>query len=491
MKQKFKKGFNFYHKLNCLVFFVFIPWIVKSQSDTLFSKATQNEQIINWNNEYHQTLTMKLMLAQAKYDGRYKRKDNGEMTVHLTFEQALNVIRKIDHLTMGIPKIIYLVGWQYNGHDSRYPAWFEVNKALKRKKDKTALESLKWLMNEAIKYNTTLSVHINMFDAYEDSPLWDVYVENNIIARNVDGSLREGEWGYPISYVQELKTGYAQKRIDSLCALLPLADAGTIHIDAFHSWAPIGEKGPGQGPFIQGPISPYLGFSVEDETNAQKEIFKYWASKGVDVTSEGATFLRQDKFAGLQPMAWWVDWTLEDYMKWPASFYSGGIDKRDFGLLFGTSMHGEDIAMRDPENLSGFKKDFCTQTLVWYYLNRLDRLFYVKQDQQAKVQFSDKVMAVLEDNKLTIGKDGFVLVDENEVFVPVLWMEGMNIIAYSENGYKGKVWNLPSNWSSVKEIDAYEITINGLKSIGTSEVEISQISLDLRIDQMLLLKPRK
>ena len=55
----------------------------------------------------------------------------------------------MDKRTVGIPKIVYLVGWQYNGHDSKYPAWFEVNERLKRPEDKTALESLKWLMKEA------------------------------------------------------------------------------------------------------------------------------------------------------------------------------------------------------------------------------------------------------------------------------------------------------------------------------------------------------
>jgi hypothetical protein len=49
--------------------------------------------------------------------------------------KALDVIRRIDNQTLGIPKIIYLVGWQYNGHDSKYPAWFGGNETLKRPQD--------------------------------------------------------------------------------------------------------------------------------------------------------------------------------------------------------------------------------------------------------------------------------------------------------------------------------------------------------------------
>ncbi|MDR1980252.1 MAG: endo-alpha-N-acetylgalactosaminidase family protein, partial [Tannerellaceae bacterium] len=147
---------------------------------------------IAWKHAYHQTLWMKLFLSSVdpvKGEGKQgKVRDGGESKVEVNFEQALAIIRKIDHLTAGIPKIIYLVGWQYNGHDSKYPAWDEVNPRLKRPQDATALESMKWLMREASNYNTTVSVHINMFDAYEDSPLWDTYVANDIIARNTDGS---------------------------------------------------------------------------------------------------------------------------------------------------------------------------------------------------------------------------------------------------------------------------------------------------------------
>lgn len=87
--------------------------------------------------DYHQTLTMKMFMA-----------DNAG-TVSLTFEQGLDVVRKVDNLTRGIPKIFYLVGWQHDGHDTGYPAWDVVNPKLKRAQDETALASLKWFMREA------------------------------------------------------------------------------------------------------------------------------------------------------------------------------------------------------------------------------------------------------------------------------------------------------------------------------------------------------
>jgi len=94
-----------------------------------------------WFHKYDQSLVMKILLAERTDEGRGCK-------VHLTFEQALEVIERLDRITCAAPKIVYLVGWQFNGHDSKYPAWSEVNKRLKRAQDPTALESLKWLMRE-------------------------------------------------------------------------------------------------------------------------------------------------------------------------------------------------------------------------------------------------------------------------------------------------------------------------------------------------------
>ncbi len=87
-----------------------------------------------WIHRYDQTLTMKVMVAL--------KKPSGGTDVQLSPDQTLEVIKKIDSLTLGIPKIIYLVGWQYDGHDSKYPAFFEANAGLKRAQDASALDSL-------------------------------------------------------------------------------------------------------------------------------------------------------------------------------------------------------------------------------------------------------------------------------------------------------------------------------------------------------------
>lgn len=460
-------------------------------SDTTYlSYPTELPELVSHQHAYHQTLTLKLFMSQALFEGKFKRRDNGKSDVNLTCEQTLEVIKKIDNLTLGIPKIIYLVGWQYNGHDSKYPAWFEGNERLKRACDSDAMESIRWLMDTAQAYNTTLSLHINMFDAYEDSPLWDTYIANDIIARRVDGSLLGGEWGYPISYAQEWKKGYTQQRIDSLCKLLPIQQARTIHIDAFHTWPPIPvirEDGSFGAELGRSVTSPYLNFTVEDETEAQHQIFKYWASKGIDVTSEGVDFLRQTSFEGYQPMSWWFG-GLNNYLRWPASYYCGGVDNTEWGKLFGTSMHGEELIRKDAEKLTGFKEQFCNKTLIWYYLNRLDRQYILNGNEYKAVQFSDNIRTCISKNEFTLKKGDICLVENDNMFMPALWLKNPSVIAYSKKGYKNKTWTLPDNWEKNKKIVIYEITAIGKIKKDIIKVKSGQLTLSLQEDEMLLLE---
>jgi hypothetical protein len=428
---------------------------------------------------------MKLFLSEVdaeKGEGRQiKMRDKGESKVELTFEQALEVIRKMDCLTVGIPKIVYLVGWQYNGHDSKYPAWGEVNPKLKRPQDNTALESMQWLMAEAFKYNTTVSVHINMMDAYDDSPLWNAYTANDIIARNADGSLRGGEWGWSVSYTQEWKTGYAQKRIDAICEMLPLAKAGTVHIDAFHTWTPYTPD--------NSPISPYLGYTAQQESETQRNIYLYWDSKGIDITSEGVRFLRLSAFEGLQPAAWWFDLSIEEYMAWSASYYCGGNSNQPAGKLFGKSMHGEDLIRKDSQQLTGFLHQFCTSTLSWYFLNRLQRLEYTDNGTSQEVKFAQGVVTHLSGEEYTIRQNGRLMQHNNDVFVPALWLKTPAIIAYSQNGYTAQTWDLPHDWKA-RKTDIYRITIDGLQFLQHCTVKNHRITLTLEKGEGVVIVPQ-
>ena len=386
---------------------------------------------------YDQTLVMKIFLAE--------KEPNEGCKVHLTFEQALEVIRKLDNLTCGIPKIVYLVGWQHNGHDSMEPDWSVVNPRLKRDEDATALDSLKWLMAEAFKYHTAVSLHINMLDATADSLLWSAYVQHDIVARDKTGALMKGEvfgsWGgpdtqsYQLSYDQEWKTGYARKRIDGLLAMLPIQKAGTVHIDAFHSVAPLHSNEP---------ISPFLGNTTEDEIAAQRKIFRYFRDRGVDVTCEGSTFLRKDPFIGLQPMAWLYDPPAANI---PASLYCG------------TPMAAEEQIKEDPQNLKGLKEGFCLDVLPWYDQNNSPAV----------------------PGNPPPGNSG-------DVFLPALWLK-QTLMAYSKNGCHDKTWPLPRGWEGVTQVQATEITLDGPGDAKRISTEDGNVTLSLNSQEEVEIQP--
>jgi len=466
--------------------------------DTVYADFNKDfKMYVTPRHDYTKTYVTKLFMCSSGFDGRFKRRDNGSQKLYMNCEQALEIIKGMDEITMGMPKVVYLVGWQYLGHDSKYPAFFEGNEAIKRPQDSNALESLKWLMAEAKKYNTSVSVHINMIDAYEDSPLWDKYVANNVIARTETGALRGGEWGYPISYAQEWKLGFTQERIDKLCEILPIQEAGTIHIDAYHSAVPNPiKKENGEWDIeMQSPISPFLDFTQEDEIKAQRNIIKYFDSKGIDVTTEGVP---QGKllgiFDGYQTMGWWFKG--EDlYLKYTANQICGGCDHySDWGKLFGTNLNAEQIFMKGhgSDTFAEFKMKFCTMTLIFNYLNRFDRLYRVEGENYKAVQFSNGVHTELFNGRFILRKGKTILVEDNDVCIPAQWLgENKNLILYSEKGYKKRTWKLPDSFPEEGSVTLYEVTENGKKRIGVKKISNQKITIGLKANEMLLVEFKK
>ena len=457
-------------------------------------KAATDVVVTPFYRDYHQTLVLKLFLGMegnpverlAQMPMFQKPHD-----VLCTFEEALEVIRKTDNLTRGIPKIIYLVGWQKGGHDHGYPAWSDVNPRLKRPQDATALDSLRWLIREGRKHNTTVSLHINMTDAYEQSPLWDEYVAKDCISRDETGKLysrgiqMKGEPLYTVVYPREWAAGLAQRRIDRLIEMIPeLKEGHTIHIDVFIALDE-GVK----------PLSPWHakpengGLTPEKYVDTQRQIFHYWRDHGFDVTGEGIFWAHPpgEGFTGLQAMSWWYFCDTRYQLRIPEYLMARGRTDRggDGDFRFGSSMHGEDIWMENKDTMPGFLGMFCRTTLPWYYLSRLER---VKVENEA-VHYSDGVIARTEDGRKIIRKGKFLLRENDNLFVPALWNQ-KEIVAYSRQGYTDRSWQLPEEWSSVQHVAIHEITMEGLSSNRmTVPVIDGRLRLTLKADQAVSILP--
>jgi hypothetical protein len=117
-------------------------------------------------------------------------------------------------------------------------------------------------------------------------------------------------------------------------------------------------------------------------------------------------------------------------------------------------MHGEEIWNNDKTNMPGFLGMFCRTTLPWYYLSRLER----QKFENEVLYYSDGVVARTENGKRIIRKDDFVLREDDHLFVPALWNK-KEIVAYSRPGFENKAWRLPADWSDVKSVDLYQITL--------------------------------
>ncbi len=451
-----------------------------------------------WNYDYSKTLWMKMFLARPDFP-------NGRSEVLITFAEALEIVKAVDALTQGIRKIVYLVGWQGLGHDDCYPEMEVINEALKRPEDASARESLRWLYEEAKKYNTVISFHVNQADAYADTPCFPQLAAANAVVNDKNGNpavieVFNGRPAYKISYKGYYGSGLFKKNWDRFCEVTPVREAGTVHLDNF---------------CIAQNLNPYT--SVEDEDAARCKMLDYIASLGIDVTTEYtyrelewradspehpirrlyATAVeplpvgdwRQAplRTLGRIPASWWTgNVTAEECVRIPPALYSGRVTDKKLSAFYG-AMHGEDIWMERgvaAENWAGeFLRQFCTLQLPYFYLNRLERLRCTEEDGEYTAYFSGGVVSSGRDGRIV--KNGAELKNGDDVLLP-LDEENRLFIAYSRGGRAG-VWNIPDAAFSLAEV--YEITPAGNVPRGTAAVADGKIRLELAPGQALALKP--
>lgn len=389
----------------------------------------------------------------------------GGSIVYCDCEKALEIIRQTDNITLGVKKIVYLVGWQYNGHDDRYPSFFEVNEGIKRKQDKTALQSLLWLIEEAKKYNTIVSVHINFADAYEDSDLFDDFVKAGALIRNAFGKPAKiekynGKPCYKVSYKEEWESGLFKKRVDRILEMLPIQEAGTVHVDNFQCYV-------NRKPFV----------SAEEMQAYRDKMIDYLAGKGIDITSEftyregkGTALLygriTRDVTPTRYPMAlldkipavWWVDkMTKQEYFDHYPQRYCGGLpkDMTVRKMLYG-NIHGEDIWIKDSWQ-DEFVKQFFTVNVPFFWLAQKDKKCFGKG--KKSVVFKDGTVSG-SDGRITCADK--VLKDKDYVFMP--YLDGYAVYSGQKTQVSGEV---PFANVNVYEIGAHGKTlIYGVKQQG-------------------------
>ena len=453
----------------------------------------------NFNYDYSKTLWMKMFLAEPDFD-------NNRSRVLITFEQALEIIKAVDNITQGIRKIIYLVGWQGLGHDDCWPEMDTINEYLKRGCDATARESFMWLYEEAKKYNTVISVHINVSDAVREDGIFHELVAENALCNDINGKpavlqMLNNRNCYKTSYKQLWESGIFKRLFDRFLEIIPAEDAGTVHIDNL---------------CIAESLNPKTYLEEQDE--ARNLMLDYIHEKGIDVTSEytyrEAHFRNESithpnrrmyseagedmteipwenvpiRILGKIPATWWTSQvSMQECIDIPPSLYSGHLNSKGQPDVFYGTMHGEEIWMKygtEPENWTpAFIKEFCTYHMPYVYLNRYRRLsFSGNENDGYTVIFADGVEST--GAKRTITRNGIVLKEENDVILP-LTEDNRTFIAYSENGRSGE-WNMPD--ADFSDAAVYNVTAGGNEYICAASLKDKKISLDLKAGQAVVIK---
>lgn len=387
--------------------------------------------------DYTKTMMMKMYLATPDRCGG--------SDVNITFAQALDIIRKTDALTLGVPKIIYLVGWQYNGHDDRYPELFEVNEALKRPEDATALDSLVWLMEEAKKYHTTVSFHINFTDAYSDSELFPEYAAAGALIRRPDGTpdpIEEynGKPCYKVSFYEEWNSGLFRRRFDRFLASVPAAQTGSIHVDNFQCYY-------NNAPEVD----------LADAQEARNQMLDYVKSCGLDVTSEFAYREGPDgrdnynhycmghpvyPVATLGRIAalWWFDNIRDDeYLTYPPQQFAGGLPHDPaFLRTFYGNIHGEHLWMgatrHDDAWVVPYIREFCMIQIPYFFLCAHTRERIENDESGKTAYFSDSIVSRSADESITV--NGVRVKDEHSVLLPLTGKPD-TFVFYSDEAFDG------------------------------------------------------
>jgi hypothetical protein len=329
-----------------------------------------------------------------------------------TFEQALALIQRIAALTDKSPQVAYLVGWQYQGHDTGYPAVDKVNERL------GGLNGLKRLIEEARTVNCIVSAHDNYDDAYLDSPGWNEdFIAQDSHGRLTKGGIWAGGQSYIISPARYANTGKMQVRVRDTLDRYPFR--ATYHIDVLsavpvrHDFHPDHPAGATES--LQGKLATVRAF----------------ADRGVDISSEGLTA----PFVG--PITYF--WNLQrgndvrfqgetriplaPFLYHGSAGYGGNAGRSDAStleaLLYGAGWSND---LMPSTSLEGIMDRFYFVVLPWQKLNtRRMESYQVAADGTARVGYDANtwVEAHLPSLRYQVKVDGAIISENFRTVAPM------------------------------------------------------------------------
>jgi len=368
-----------------------------------------------------------------------------------TFDQVADLLRRLAALTDNWPQVAYLVGWQYTGHDTGYPAVDKVNERL------GGYDGLMRLMDEGRKLNGTVSLHDNYDDAYTESPAWD----ESVIARSPDGSaMRGGIWAGGQSYIIGMAAymrGPGPERVRYTVERYRIRD--TYHIDVL-SAAPLRHD-----------WNPGHPASAVDNLHAKWAVLEAFAARGVDVTSEGLSWpfvgrmsyfwnsprRQAERFGGEEPIPL-ISALLRTSAAW------GGLNGEGAGVLesiFYNAAFSQDL-FGGPASLDLAVDSFYLVQVPWFSLHTRPLTGFARDGSRVHLEFGEGTFADLDWNGLryAVTVDGVEIARDGATFCR---LDDRRIALYSR-APQTLATPLPAGW------DAATLEATALHGDGHREV---------------------
>ncbi|MDP4248961.1 MAG: endo-alpha-N-acetylgalactosaminidase family protein [Bacteroidota bacterium] len=395
-----------------------------------------------------------------------------------TLDQLDKIVTAIHNITDGIPQIAYLVGWQYKGHDTGYPALDKWNDRLGQHSE--VYKKSAWYRDHL---NTILSYHLNIDDAFRFNKDWD----SSLMATDYDKgpmfwqmSYLKTDSNFHISHYKDVKSGAIFNRLGEFLKTVPVEKI--VHLDAMRTinCNPAWEKD---------------SIGVREELDlGLKPIIRWLEEKGIEVTTEGQNGNPQELTGWIAGVYHMDDPSDADLMIHHRKLLGGGLGegrgRYECGL--GTSLH-EDLAYRKiGQNLS-FVKDWNT-IKERIYLGSLLYLYYqqrqirnVKREPDLiRVYYDDGTIANIDtkNNHLLVSRGNLVIARDDDRFIPL----DSGIYAFSRNGSSAD-WVLPPEYSG-KELEVFSLTEKGRGAAPEWRVTGNRIRLSLKAGEPVEIKTK-
>ncbi|MEO6961968.1 MAG: endo-alpha-N-acetylgalactosaminidase family protein, partial [Puia sp.] len=382
-----------------------------------------------------------------------------------TLDQLDKIVTGIHNITDGIPQIAYMVGWQYKGHDTGYPALDKWNERLGQHSE--VYKKSAWYRDHL---NTILSYHLNIDDAYRFNKDWD----NSLMATDYDKgpmfwqmSYLKTDSNFHISHYKDVKSGAVFNRLAEFLKTVPVQKI--VHLDAMRSTNcnPAWEK-------------DRVGVREELDLGL-KPIMRWLKEKGIEVTTEGQNGNPQELMGWIAGVYHMDDPSDADLMIHHLKLLGGGLGegrgRYECGL--GTSLH-EDLAYRKVGQNLSFVKDWTTikeriylGSLLYIYYQQRQILNVKRAPDLLKVYYDDGTIALIDtkNNHLLVSRGNLVIARDDDRFIPL----DSGIYAFSRNG-SVQDWVLPPEYSG-KELEVFSLTETGRGAVPEWRVTGNRIRL--------------